>query len=84
MNVKELKKALEGVDDNRIVVMSKDGEGNSFSPLSDLDENHNYKADSTWSGEIGFAEMTEELKADGYSEGDLLDGEPALILWPVN
>ena len=36
MTVRELKKALEGFDDDDQVVMSKDGEGNDYSPLSGL------------------------------------------------
>jgi len=35
MTVKELKKTLEEFEDDDIVIMSKDGEGNGFSPLAD-------------------------------------------------
>lgn len=37
MTVKKLKKLLEGLDDNTVVIMSKDSEGNSYSPLSGYD-----------------------------------------------
>lgn len=50
MTVRELKKALEGFDDDDQVVMSKDGEGNDYSPQADPGSDI-YIAGSTWSGE---------------------------------
>ena len=50
MTVRELKKALEGFDDDDQVVMSKDGEGNDYSPLADRGSDR-YVAGSPWSGE---------------------------------
>jgi hypothetical protein len=38
MTVKKLKKLLAGLDDNTPVLMSRDSEGNSYSPLSGYDE----------------------------------------------
>lgn len=85
MKVKELKKLLENVNDERIVVMSKDGEGNGFSPLYFLDDESRYLADSTWSGEVGLEKLTPKLQNQGYGDEDVLeDGELALVLWPVN
>ena len=81
MTVYELRQLLKGVDDNRIVVMSRDEEGNGFSPLVELDDSQVY--DSTW-GELHYPELTEELEAAGYGEGDIGDGEPCLVLWPAN
>lgn len=84
MKVKELKELLNQFDDENIVIMSKNSEGNNFSPLSDIDE-CNYRAETTWYGEIGLRELTDEDIADGYSEEDVLeDGENAIVLWPVN
>lgn len=88
MTVKELRNALEGADDNLIVVMSKDGEGNSFSPLADADTESNvYVPDSTWSGEIHIKELTPELKKQGFTDEDVYDGDDgqvAVVLWPTN
>lgn len=84
MRVKELIKLLRAVDENRIVIMSKDGEGNAFSPLSSLDDKSTYLADSRYSGEIGIDELTSELKKQGYTEEDKITGKPALVLWPAN
>lgn len=87
MKVKELKKLLENVDDERIVILQKDGEGNGYSPLETIDDEVNYRPDSTWSGEIGFQKLTAELRKQGYSDGDIVSGdgaEPAIVLVPVN
>lgn len=66
------------------VVMSKDGEGNGYSPLAEL-ELGMYLADSTWSGEHYPA--AEQLRDDPNADEE--DGAPedavhAVFLWPVN
>lgn len=83
MTVKELKEALEGIDESRIVIMSSDGEGNSFSPLSDISDGA-YEADSTYSGDFGQEKLTKALKKEGYGEEDIIHGEKAICLWPTN
>lgn len=85
MNVQELIDILQEVEDkSRIVVMSKDAEGNSFSPFAAMSTGA-YLADSTWSGEIGLEELTPELEERGYSDEDVIEnGNPALVLWPTN
>lgn len=77
MNVGDLRKLLEGHDDDTIVVLSKDAEGNSYSPLAQVDEpgTYVYRAVTTWSGEI------EEATEDALSYPD---NEPAVVLWPTN
>ena len=86
MKVKELKEMLVGMDDDRVVVISSDGEGNSYSPLDGLDDSCNYIPDSTWSGETRITKLTKELEKQGYGEEDCANGEgkPAIILFPVN
>ena len=85
MTVKELIKELQEVkNQDRIVIMQKDGEGNGYSPLYDTSTDA-YVADSTWSGEVYIEELTEELRKQGFTEADMSDdGKPALILGPVN
>ena len=84
MNVKELKEILNEFDDNDLVVMSKDSEGNRYSPLFTTEE-ISYAADSTWSGEVGIRELTKEHIEIGYSEEDLVEnGVNAIALYPVN
>lgn len=51
VRVGALKRILEHFDDNDLVILSKDGEGNGFSPLSEAEDNH-YEAETTWMGEM--------------------------------
>lgn len=89
MKVKELIIKLQMLESlgggERVVIMAQDGEGNSFSPLADMEDNAAYRADSTWSGEVGLEVLDEKHRASGFTEEDLvLDGEPALVFWPTN
>lgn len=74
MTVKDLIEQLQDLPQTHEVVMSKDAEGNSHSPVAELAEGV-YVADSTWSG-------------DYYSTQDAADeeinGKPVICLWPVN
>jgi hypothetical protein len=76
MKVRELKQILNELTECFLgseeweVVMSKDSEGNSFSPLCDASATE-YTPDNDWSGEI--------------SSPDIEGVEPnALCLWPTN
>ena len=51
MKVKELIELLQKEDPERLVVMSKDGEGNCFSPFANQSTGA-YEANNTWSGEV--------------------------------
>jgi hypothetical protein len=85
MKVKELIKILKKENQEAIVIMSSDGEGNRYSPLSGFSDANTYEATCTWEGEVGYSELTQELKDDGYTQEDVItDGAPALILLPVN
>jgi hypothetical protein len=64
------------------IVMSKDSEGNGYSPLSG-GWLGNYKADTTWYGEVGMSELTQEDIDNGYTEEDVIEGELSLILSPI-
>jgi len=83
MNVKELIELLSKEDQDAIVIIAKDSEGNRYSPFSAM-EYSAYLADSTWSGSVGLLTLTPENIADGYSEEDLIGGEPAVVLYPVS
>lgn len=85
MKVKELIALLQQEDREKEVIMSKDSEGNNYSPFDSFGNENTYVADSTWSGDTGFLELTPELKKEGYEEEDILtDGVPALVMYPVN
>ena len=79
MTVQDLISRLAAEDPSRLVVLSRDGEGNSYSPLSSV-ERYDYDAEER---EIGFNTITPELEAQGYDEDDEIEGVPALVLWPV-
>jgi hypothetical protein len=87
MKVKRLIELLSQVDQDREIVMSKDSEGNYFSPLHNI-EPALYVPETTWHGETYPEELTEEMKERGFSEDDMYHGaadyQHAIVLWPVN
>jgi hypothetical protein len=73
MKVRDLIELLKGLPENAEVVLSKDGEGNSYSPLSGHSRGK-YTPDSTWSGEFRT-----------HDDNDKPVRRPnAVCLWPVN
>jgi hypothetical protein len=73
---------------DRKIVLSKDAEGNGFSPLADAGESM-YSAETTWSGDVHpTPEDLAELIAGGggWTEEDAApDGaERVVVLGPVN
>lgn len=68
----------------RLVVMSKDAEGNGYSPLADADEGM-YLADSTWSGEMYLTpeQQAAEENPDDYNTAPD-EAERVVVLGPVN
>lgn len=74
MTVKELINKLQELPEDHKIVMSKDAEGNSYSPLSNISEGV-YVADSTWSG---------DYYDTGDAEEEEIEGAPVICLWPVN
>jgi hypothetical protein len=86
MTRQELQEKLNEFPADAVIVLSKDAEGNGYSPLADSSESI-YVPDTTWAGEIYLTELTDELRQMGYGEGDLYhgdDGQRAVVLWPTN
>jgi hypothetical protein len=83
MKVRELIELLKAEDPEREVIMSKDSEGNGFSPFADLSR-QSYEATTTWYGEIGIEELTPELREQGFTEEDAIYDEKVIVLWPIN
>lgn len=78
MKVKDLIQQLQSENPEAIVIIQKDSEGNSYSPLEGS-ESGVYIPESTWAGEVySYGELEDE--------GMELDEEKmdAVILWPVN
>lgn len=86
MTVRELIEALRDAPLDALVVMSKDGEGNEFSPLAEIGTESTYEATSTWSGELHLKTLTPEHVAQGYTDEDVGGAESVacVCLWPVN
>ena len=84
MKVGELVKQLLKLDQERLVVLSSDEEGNNFSPLDDSISEGAYQADSTYSGQFGLEKLTKRDKEDGFEEEDVVDGVKAICLYPIN
>ena len=85
MTVQHLKEILDTLDPSMLVVLSKDSEGNRYSPLVGH-EVMNYVPERRWVGMVYDPELTPELEADGYTEDDVyndVDAVPAVILWPT-
>jgi hypothetical protein len=79
MKVKELVELLQTFDPNAEVILQRDPEGNSHSPL------HGSEGNGAWdekNREYGYAELTFELRKQGYSQEDCVKGVPAIVLWP--
>lgn len=75
---------LDHLPGDTIVVLAKDGEGNGFSPLAEV-EDAMYDADSTYSGEryMTDAAYTALDDPDDYSQAPE-SAVPAVFLWPTN
>lgn len=73
MTVVELIEALKDIPGEYQVIMSKDSEGNGFSPLADVCDGY-YLADTTWAGDY-YSDMED---AEDAGAG------PAVIFWPTN
>jgi len=72
MKVKDLKIALENLDDNVIVVLTSDSEGKSFSPLSRISTQYKY------------TELADGEDLKDYTEDQIFEkGEDCIMLWPL-
>ena len=68
MKVKELIDELQKLNGERIVILQGDAEGNNYSPISGI-RTGAWRATVTWYGEV---------------DEDFTEGEPAVILRPIN
>ena len=81
MKVSEFIEKLLQEDQDDIVIMSKDSEGNYYSPVSDI-EKYIYVPDNNWSGDVYIRELQ-----NGYTDEDLYHGENgvnAVVIYPTN
>lgn len=80
---------LRTLPPDQIVVLAKDGEGNGFSPLADM-EVAPYEPETTWSGHTYLSYEEVQTRIDngepGWSEEDYppYGLDDATVLWPTN
>lgn len=86
MTVQQLRDALKDLPDDMEVILQKDGEGNGYSPLSDVDAEAIYVAESTWSGDVYSTNWTADEATFEPAEWEAFkrDNPRACILAPVN
>lgn len=78
MIVSELITKLQKIDGARTVVLSMDPEGNKYNLLDDAWLVGAYSR----RGEVGLEKLTDEDRQNGYIKEDVVEGLPALILYP--
>ncbi len=87
IKVKELIKMLQKEDPESVAIMSKDSEGNNYSPFSDFGV-YDYVPDSGCSGDIYMRELDEKDIEQGFTEEDLGPDDPervkALVFYPIS
>lgn len=84
MTVRQLKEILSTCNDDDVIVMSIDSEGNGYHPLSEDGVNtSDYNWDGEYNGEIGLRALNKDLEKSGYTEDDLMEsGIACVVFWP--
>lgn len=73
MNVRELIQALQGLDPEAVVILSRDGGGNGYSPFDGVSVG-TYIETNSWSGDF-WDEEEDDI--------DPSDGVKAIVLWSM-
>lgn len=83
MKVSELIEILEGLDPDRIVLVSKDTEGNGYREIDEksIDGKNVAFIHRDYSIEVGLERLTHALKSQGYGNEDVVDGVPAVVFY---
>jgi hypothetical protein len=94
LTVNDLIERLQQLPPDHLVVMSKDAEGNGYSPLADVtgpDDPHVYEPETTWSGEVyknpdttGWTEEQIEKFEEEWGGPPSDTAIPCVILDPTN
>ena len=85
MTVKELKKLIENLPDDMLIILQKDSEGNNYSPLQGIDCEAVYIPDSTYSGDVYNTRWSTEDTCKTESEWVEIKKYPrCLVLYPIN
>jgi len=81
MTAGELRDILKDVPDDRLVVISRDAEGNDYSPLYQAHTDEKYIAHTSYSGECPHEE---DLIEEYYSRKEIESVIDVVLLVPVN
>tara|TARA_R110000851_G_scaffold173052_1_gene319366 strand:+ start:1313 stop:1570 length:258 start_codon:yes stop_codon:yes gene_type:complete len=85
MKVTDLIAKLQKMDPDLEVIMQKDSEGNGYSPLSGIDANGIYIAESTYSGDVYDASWSAgDACMDDEEWAEILARPRTAIMFPVN
>ena len=87
MNVKNLKELIKDLPDDMEVIMSKDSEGNSFTPLCEIDANNVYDPNiEGWEVNPYYITWSAEEACLDEEEWERLknEGQTAVVFWPTN
>lgn len=85
MNIKHLKELIKNLPDDMEVILQKDAEGNSFSPLSDADSNGIYIPITSWHGDVYDSAWTaDDADMDEKEWEEIKSKTKTLILRPIN
>jgi hypothetical protein len=85
MNIKELKEKIKDLPDDMGIVMSKDSEGNYFSPLYESENGNIYIPDTAYSGDVYPESWTaEDACMDEEEWQEILKKPRCVVLWPAD
>lgn len=85
MKVSELLEVLTSADPEAEVILQKDAEGNSYSPLMGADHEAVYIPVTTWSGEVFSLKWGADDACMSEEEWELVKARPkCLVLFPIN
>ena len=79
LTVKQLKELLADMDDDRIVVLQKDSEGNGYEPVRGVDDNAVW---DEYHDTVKYQKITPSMRKKGYTKGDAGKGQKAVVLYP--
>ena len=90
LTVAALKALLATCQDSDIIILASDGEGNVYAPLADVSVNERFlpeDGDRSSTGSVFLRELTEEDRAEGYTEEDVCSleegGLDCVTLYPM-
>jgi len=82
MRAGELIKVLQTVDENTVVLVASDAEGNAYGELYAVSTDQGYLKEG-YEISVHFLKLTEELEEEGYTEDDMReDARPCVVLCP--